>query len=838
MSDRPSVRELPAAELYRATDPASLGFETTAELSDLDDIVGQDRAVDAVTFAIGMQSEGYNVFALGPAGTGKLTTLKTYIGRLAATETVPDDWCYCHDFDAPQRPRALRLPAGRGVGLRDEMARFAADLRTALPAAFEDERFRHRREALDVELKARRDGVLEALDAEARKEGVAIVRTPVGVGCAPMHDGAPLAPEQFHTLSAEEQARIRAAMEIYEGRLEETIRKFPRWEREQREKVRELERKTSRRAVEHLLEDPRKRMADLPDVLAHLDRIEADVVENAAAIVGATAAQGGELPPALRTLAAEVGSTRRYEVNVLVDQTSTSGAPVVIEDDPTYPNLLGRVEYTATLGALTTDVRLIRAGALHRANGGYLILEALKLLQQPLAWEALKRALRAREVRIGSVGQTVGFMSTVTLEPEPIPLDVKVALVGDRRMYGLLAAADPDFLELFKVAADFEEDVVRTPETTGVYARLIATLARKEGLRPLDVGAVARIIEEGVRLAADQQRISTHMRTFSDLIHETDHVAAAAGRGIACADDVQAAVASRRRRAGRVRDRMLDAIERGVVLIDTAGEAVGQVNGLSVVLAGDQSFGMPSRITARVRLGEGDIVDIEREVELGGPIHSKGVLILTGFLGGRYAADRPLALHASLVFEQSYGGVDGDSASLAELVALLSVLASIPIRQSLAMTGSIDQRGDVQPVGGVNEKVEGFFDACALRGLTGDQGVVIPTPNARDLMLRRDVVEAAEAGRFHVYSVVTVDEALEVVTGRSAGARGADGAWPEGSVNAAVEARLAALAETSRAFASGESSTPVPGRGSGAARPAGRGRHGADPRRGSPSAGG
>lgn len=837
MNDQPSVRELPAAELYRATDPVSLGFETTAELPDLDDIVGQDRAVDAVMFAIGMRSEGYNVFALGPAGTGKLTTLRTYIGRLAATETVADDWCYVHDVEAPQRPRALRLPAGRGAGFRDEMARFAADLRTALPAAFEDERFRDRREALDAEFKVRRDGVLEALDAEARKEGVAIIRTPAGVGCAPMHDGQPLAPEQFHTLPVEEQARIRATMETYEGRLEETVRKFPRWEREQREKVRELERRTARRAVDHLLEDPRKRVADLPDILTHLDRVEADVVENAAVIVGATAAQGGELPPALRTLAAEVGSTRRYEVNLFVDHAAASGAPVVIEDDPTYPNLFGRVEYTAMLGALMTDFHLIRAGALHRANGGYLILEALKLMQQPASWDALKRALRAREVRIGSVGQALGLMSTVTLEPEPIPLDVKVALVGDRRLYGVLAVADPDFLELFKVAADFEEDVVRTPETSGIYARLIATLARKEGLRPLDAGAVARIIEEGARLAADQQRISTHMRTFSDLIRETDHVASAAGRDLASAADVEAAVAGRRRRAGRARDRMLDAIERGVVLIETAGEATGQVNGLSVVLAGDQSFGMPSRITARVRLGGGDIVDIEREVELGGPIHSKGVLILAGFLGGRYAADRPLTLHASLVFEQSYGGVEGDSASLAELVALLSELAGVPVRQSLAVTGSIDQRGDVQPVGGVNEKVEGFFDACALRGLTGDQGAVIPISNTRDLMLRRDVVDAAEAGRFHLYPVATVDEALEVLTGRPAGTRDLGGTWPDGTVNAMVEARLAALADTSRAFASGESSKPAAGR-ERPARPTGRGRPGTDPRRTSSPAGG
>ena len=803
MGAHPAVRELAAADLYRTTDPSTLGFATTAELPDLDDIVGQDRAVEAIAFATGMLDDGYNVFALGPTGTGKLTTLRTYIGRIAATRPAPPDWCYVFDPDAPQRPRALRLPAGRGAVLRDEMARFAADLRTALSSAFEDERFRSRREALDDELKDRREKALEAVDEAARADGIAVVRTPVGVGCVPMREGQPMSADDFHKLPGAEQSRIRSVMEVHEGRVEEVVHRFPRWEREQRAKVRDLERATARRTVEHLLEDPRRSMADLPDVLAHLDRVLADVVENAGVLVAATTAQESELPAVLRSVASEVGSTRRYEANLLVDHGSTTSAPVVIADDPGYPDLVGRVEYVSTLGALTTDFHLIRPGALHRANGGYIILEALKVLQQPLAWEGLKRAIRAKEIRIGSPAQLLGLVSTVTLEPEPIPLDVKVALVGDRPVYALLAAADPDFLELFKVAADFEEDVPRSPENAAIYARLIATLARREGLRPLDAGAVARLIEEGSRLASDQERISAHMRTFSDLIHETDHLAAGAGRDVATAHDVEAALRGRRQRAGRARDRLLDAVARGTLLVETTGTVVGQVNGLSVVLTGDQAFGLPSRITASVRLGGGDIVDIEREVDLGGPIHSKGVLILTGFLGGRYLPDEPLSLHASLVFEQSYGGVEGDSASLAELVALLSALGEVPVAQSLAVTGSVDQRGDVQPVGGVNEKVEGFFDACAIRELTGGQGVVIPTANRHDLMLRRDVVDAVAEGRFHVWSVSTVDEALTVLTGRTAGRRGRGGRWTPGSVNAAVEARLHALAETARAFAHG-----------------------------------
>jgi len=804
MADRPSVRELPAAALYRATDPAGLGFATTADLPDLDDIVGQDRAVEAIVFAIGLEADGYNVFALGPTGTGKLTTLRTYIGRLAAERPAPSDWCYVLEPGAPQRPHALRLPPGLGATLRDEMARFAADLRGALGAAFDDERFRSRREALDEELKERREKALEVIDALARPEGIAVVQTPVGVGCLPIVDGHPIDAEAFRRLPEDERSRLRARMEVFEEKVEETVRKFPRWEREQRRKIHELERETALRTVGHLLEDPRRSMTDQPDALAHLDRVQADVVEHAGVLVAAAAAQEGDLPAALRSLASEAASTRRYEVNLLVDNAAAPHAPVVIEDDPGYADLVGRVEYTATLGALTTDFHLIRPGALHRANGGYLILEALKVLQQPLAWEGLKRALRAKEIRIGSPAQALGLVSTVTLEPEPIPLDVKVALVGDRRVYAILAAADPDFLELFKVAADFEDDVPRTPATSAVYARLVATLARREELRPLDAGAVARLIEEGSRLASDQERISAHMRTFSDLIHETDSLAGEAGRDVSTAADVEAAIEGRRRRSGGARERLLDAVERGLLLVQTSGTEIGQANGLSVVSTGDQAFGMPSRITASVRLGAGDVVDIEREVELGGPIHSKGVLILSGFLGGRYVRDLPLSLHASLVFEQTYGGVEGDSASLAELVALLSALGEVPVRQSIAITGSVDQRGDVQPVGGVNEKVEGFFDACALHDLTGQQGVVIPAVNGRDLMLRRDVVQAVAAGRFHVWPVSTVDEALEVLTGVPAGRRGRSGAWSRGSVNAAVEARLWALAETTRAFARGD----------------------------------
>lgn len=568
----------------------------------------------------------------------------------------------------------------------------------------------------------------------------------------------------------------------------------------------------SHAATDHLVDELRRRFADLPEVLDYLAAVERNVVDTADEfLVGAGRREGeGEAGPApgpaadptamLRTISGETPAFRRFRVNVLVDHAGSKGAPVVYEDNPTQPNLVGRAEYAAQLGALVTDFTLIRAGALHRANGGYLVLDALRLLQQPYAWEALKRALRSREIRIETQGQMLSMVSTLSLEPAPIPLELKVALVGDRMLYYLLAASDPDFLELFKVQADFEQQVERTPETVATYARLLATLARRERLLPLEAGAVARLLDEAARIAGDAAKLSTHMRSLSDLLREADHYAAVSGGGAIRAPDVERAIEARRRRAGRVRERVLEEIRDGTILIATDGEVVGEVNGLSVLQLGDFAFGQPSRITAVVRLGRGEVVDIEREVELGGPLHSKGVLILAGFLGSRYAPDRPLTLHASLVFEQSYAGVEGDSASLAELCALISSIGELPLRQALAVTGSVDQHGRVQPVGGVNEKIEAFFDVCASRALTGLQGVVIPAPNVRHLMLADDVVAAVRTGKFWVWAVETVDQALELLTGLPAGGRLPDGSWPEESINGRVAERLAALADRAREF--------------------------------------
>jgi lon-related putative ATP-dependent protease len=589
--------------------------------------------------------------------------------------------------------------------------------------------------------------------------------------------------------------------ELEEGLGELIQRTFPRWERETRSAIRDASETVTRRAVGHLIDEVRREYRDAPEILAHLDAMETDVIANAEEFLAA--ALPAEAPALLAARISDGSTFRRYQVNLIVDRTDQVGAPVVFEDLPTEPNLVGRVEHAAHLGALVTDVTLIRPGALHRANGGYLVLDARRLLGQPLAWDALKRALRGDEIRIESPGERLGLIATASLEPQPIPLDAKVVLIGDRVLYHLLADLDPDFLELFKVQVDFEEEIPRTLETEQRYARLFGTIAAGEGLRPLEPGGAAAIVEHASRLAGDAERLSTHMRRLTDVLREADDHAARAERTTIGAGDVDSAIAAGRRRAARLHERSLEDMTRGTLLVRTTGEAVGVANGLSVISLGESSFGRPSRITARVRLGDGEVVDIEREVDLGGPLHSKGVLILAGFVGGRYGRERPLSVRASLVFEQSYGGVEGDSATLAETCALLSALGEVPIRQSIAMTGSLDQQGDIQPVGGLDEKIEGFFEICAVRGLDGSQGVIIPAANVANLMLRPEVVEAARRGRFSIWAVATIDEALEILTGRPAGKADRSGRYPDGSVNGLVVAGLSAMAERARAFARG-----------------------------------
>jgi lon-related putative ATP-dependent protease len=796
-----TVEPLSPEKVRQTCDPAQFDFKTTADLEDLDGIVGQERAVEAILFGMRIRHEGYNLFALGPSGTGKRTTIARFLERQAASEPIPSDWCYVNNFEEPHKPRALQLPAGQAAVLRQDVGELVGELKTAVPTAFESEDYRTRKQEVDEELKEKQEGAFGEVQKTAQEREIALIRTPAGLAFAPLREGEVVTPEDFAELPEKERKEVEASISDLQGRLQETIHQVRQWEREAREKVKELDREVAIFAVGHLIEELRQKHADLPAVVEYLNALQEDVIANVDQFRKAeepTQFMGVPLPRSM----AGPSLFRRYQVNVLVDHSESEGAPVVYEEHPTYSNLVGRIEHLAQMGALVTDFNMIKAGALHQANGGYLILDARQLLLQPYAWEGLKRALRSREVRVESLANALSLVSTVSLEPVSVPLDAKVVLIGDRMLYYLLNQHDPDFGELFKVEADFGNEMERDPEGVRAFARLVGTLARRHEIRPLDRAGVARVIEYSARLAGDAAKLSVHLLSITDLLREADYWAGEAKHKVVTADDVQKAIDAQIHRSDRLRERAQEQIRRGTVMIDVEGECVGQVNGLSVVALGRLAFGRPSRITARVRVGKGEVVDIEREVEMGGPIHSKGVLILSGFLGARYAFERPLSLSASLVFEQSYGGVEGDSASLAELCAMLSALAGVPIKQSLAITGSVNQLGYAQPIGGVNEKIEGFFDVCKAGGLTGEQGVIIPASNAQHLMLRSDVVEAVKKKTFHVYSVESVDQAIELLTGIPAGERDKEGNYVEKSINQLVEARLTAFSERLQAFAS------------------------------------
>ena len=794
--------ELAPDRLRRRCEPAGLPFATTDEAPDARPALGQARASAALDVGLGMAHDGFNVYALGEAGTGRHFLVAQALEREAADRPVPRDLVYVHNFDEAAKPRAIFLGAGRGLELQEAMQRLVDEVVTALPATFESEEYQARLKAIEDAFKEKPEAGFKRIQERARERGLAMLSTPVGMVFAPSKEGEVLDSEAFEALPEEEQKRIREDIEALQHELQRVLRAMPGWDRERRERVRALDREVSDAAVGHLVEEVQRAFCEPPEVRRYLDAVRAELIDHAAQLVKRHD-HGGERRGEEEGLQAQGSEAllRRFRVNVLVDHAASEGAPVVSEDNPTYANLVGRVEYVAQMGTLVTDFNLIRPGALHRANGGFLVLDARQLLQQPYAWEGLKRALRSRKIRIESLGQTMGLVSTVSLEPEPAPLDVKVILIGDRLVYYLLCALDPDFLDLFKIAADFDEEMPRSRESETTYAALVAALVKGAELPAFDAGAVARVIEHASRVVGDAERLTTRTGPLVDLLREAAfHAATAVPVG---AEHVQRAIDQQRYRADRVRERLQDAMLRRTLHVETDGVAVGQVNGLSVITLGPSAFGHPSRITARVRLGRGEVTDIEREVELGGPLHSKGVLILTGFLGARFAGDDPLPLAATLVFEQSYGGVEGDSASSAELYALLSAIAEVPLRQDLAVTGSVDQRGNVQAIGGVNEKVEGFFELCRKRELTGRQGVLIPRANVTNLMLRSEVVEAVERGRFHIYPVAHVDEGIELLSGLPAGARDAGGGYPGGSVNGRVAERLRAMADRWAVFGNG-----------------------------------
>jgi lon-related putative ATP-dependent protease len=788
-------------ELYWRCDPSQFEFETTAELHEFDHVIGQTRVVSAIRFATEMDYPGYNIFALGPSGLGKHSAAHKFLAERAKDRPVPMDWCYVTNFADVHKPHHLCLPAGRGIELRQDMARFVEDCRLGLHSAFESEEYRTRRQIIEEEMKERNEAAIAQVEKEAAEHNIAVIRAPMGIALAAMRDGEIIKPDVFQRLPASEREPIEADMERIQGNLRAALRQAPKWFKETRDKIRKLNEETAHFAVMDLLETLKQKYADLADVSTYLEAVGNDVIAHAEEFLTTADDHSPETQSPI-----EDGQAlfRRYQANLLVDHSESEHAPIVYEDNPTYDRLLGTVEHRAEMGALTTDFSLIHAGAIHRANGGYLILDARKVLGNMLAWEGLKQALRSREIRIETMAHALSLLSTQTLEPEPIPLDVKVVLVGERHFYYLLSQYDPEFRELFKVAADFDERIDRSPDTLQQYAELVGSVIHREKLHAFDRTAVARVMEHSTRLASHQNKLSANISDLADLLREADHVALQEGREIVAAGDVDKAIDAQIYRSDRISERIQDEILDGTILIETDGAKIAQINGLSVMTLGSFSFGKPSKISARIRLGRGDVVDIEREVALGGPTHSKGVLILAGYLSSHYAADRPLSLNASLVFEQSYGGVDGDSASSAELYCLLSAIADVPIAQRFAVTGSVNQAGEVQAIGGVNDKIEGFFDVCAARGLTGEQGVLIPHSNVKHLMLHRRVREAIEAKKFNVYPVETIDQGIEILTGMTAGEKQADGSFPDDTFNRRVADRLREFAEIRSKFGHGQ----------------------------------
>jgi len=808
------IRPLEPLALYTACPKSHLKFKTTASLKPQDSVIGQARAVEAIRFAIGMRHDGYNLFAFGPEGTGKSSTVLRFLQREAEKQAQPQDWIYVNNFDESHKPRTLALPAGKACPLRDDMERLVDELQGALPAAFEGEEYSQRKEALDEELKTQHEGAFSKLQERAEAKGVALVRTPMGLGLAPVRDGEVLTPQDFEALPDKDQKTRKDGLADLQAELEGILAQIPKWEKEHREKVRELNRDVTMRSVGHLIEELEKRWQDFENVMAYLEAVRQDVIEHAADFLPSSdQAQQPISSPGQRRPSGGTGTFRRYQVNVVVDNAASvedkKGAPVVEEEHPTQPNLVGRVEHLSQMGTLVTDFNLIKAGALHRANGGYLVLDARRVLMQPFAWETLKRALRAGHVRIESPAESLGWASTVSLEPEPIPLKVKVVMLGEPMLYYLLSMYDPDFKELFKVAADFANSMDRDEANVFDFARVLAGQVEQEGLRHLDQSAVARIIEQGARMAEDAEKLTAHMASIVDLVREADYWAGVESEKLISARHVQEAIDAKIYRSDRYRERLQEEIQRGTFVIETEGEKVGQINGLSVLQLDSFSFGRPSRITASVSIGKGELVDIERQVELGGRLHSKGMMILESFLHGRFGQDGPLALSARIVFEQSYGGIDGDSASSTELYALMSAIAKVPIKQSIAVTGSVDQFGRVQAIGGVNDKIEGYFDICAARGLTADHGVIIPATNVKHLMLRSDVVDAVKAGLFNIWAVETIDQGLEILTGLSAGEASSNGVYPIGSVNRAVSRVLRQFADKVHAFSMGQAPAPT-----------------------------
>lgn len=790
MNEQPIARELDAASLRRIHPPESLGFGSTEEVTPLAGPVGQARAEEAITFGLEAEMAGYNIFATGPVGVGKRTALEARLHQQAKTRPSAGDWVYLHNFRDARQPLAVALGSGHGERLVSDMRQFLEDARRELAAAFESDTYTRRQRELTEPIEREQETALSALREHAQAGGIAFELTPTGVMTVPVRGGQPMTPAEFGQLPETVRDRYQAAIDELGPRIQAFVTETHGRQREARRQLRALEREVALFAVGHLIDDLKDRYGAYEKLVAWLGSVQEDVIENLGELQVGTQDKTEPSSPLVQAISGDAHGLLRYEVNVLVGN-GVSGAPVVVETNPTYSNLFGRIEHQGVLGGgFITDHRMLRPGAVHRANGGYLLLPAAEVLVQPLVWSKLKEVLRTGQIRLENLAEQYALFPTATLTPEPIELDLKVVLVGSGPIYELAYALDEDVRKLFRVKAEFDWRVAWDGSGVADYASFLSSQIRDQGLRHFDAGAVARVIEHGGRVAESQDWLSTRFVEIAGLAAEASHWAAQEGSELVSAEHVERAIEQKVRRSDLIERHLQEMVRDGTLLLDLDGERVGQVNGLSVLELGDYAFGRPVRITASAGPGRGALVSIERETELSGHIHDKGFLTLTGYLRGRYGGERRIAVAANLTFEQSYEHIDGDSAASAELYALLSELAEAPLRQDIAVTGSVNQHGELQAIGAVNEKIEGFYRACVLRGLTGRQGVIIPEANARNLMLSPVVVESVRAGRFHVWSARTVEEGIELLSGLPAGRAGPDGRFAAGTLNARVEERL------------------------------------------------
>jgi len=780
------ISELSIEKLRRNCDPDFAQCKTTGELQPLQEIIGQERAVRALKFGLGIQDKGFNIFVAGYPGTGRTTAVKSFVEEIAKSKATPADWCYVNNFSNEYGPKAIKLPPGKGKIFQKDMKEFIESAKRSLRRSFESEDYAQKRENTVKNVEEKRKQLIEQLNSEAQREGFVIQSTPIGLILIPVIKGKPIAEEEILSLPQSVREEIQQKKGKIESQFRTAMRQFMDLDRIAHEVIDKLNRDVAMYAIGNVVSDLAERYVGFPDVANYLKSVQEDIINNLADFIRrpekAKQAQM-QLPWMTRE-----PSFKKYEVNVIIDNSETKGAPVIMANNPTptYPNLFGRIEKEAQFGALITDFTMIRGGFLHKANGGYLIIPVEELLRNPYSYEGIKRALQSERINIEELEERYGFLTTKSLKPEPIPLNTKVVLIGDPYIYQQLFMLDKEFNELFKVKAEFDTRMPRTEECMQNYAAFVCTLCQKENLKHLESSGLAKLIEYSSRLAEDQMKLSTRFSDVADIAREANFYAQQSNAEYITAEHVKKAIEEKIYRSRLIQEKIQEMIHRNFLLIDTESEKVGQVNGLSVSALGDFAFGIPSRVTVSVGLGKEGVIDIEREAKMGGPIHTKGVLILSGYINEKYAKDKPLSLTARLVFEQNYGGVEGDSASSTELYAILSNLSGLPITQSIAVTGSVNQKGEVQAIGGVNEKIEGFYEVCKAKGLTGKQGVMIPASNEQNLMLKEEVIDAVKQGKFHIYSVANIDEGIELLTGVKAGKK-INGVYEEGSVNAKVD---------------------------------------------------